>query len=572
MAPNSQVTRPGAQPEHKQTAAVGKKRTVLVVDDAEINRDMLELQLQDEFAILKAANGQEALDILKQRYSEISLMLLDLMMPVMTGEELLQRVQGDPLLSSVPIVVMTSEDSTENESRCLELGASDFIRKPFDPFILHHRVRGLIRLHEADSALAAIERDNVTGLYNKEAFIHYANIFRNEHRGETLVAVVSQITDFEYLEERYGAEALRGHLNHIGKLLQGPVGVTIAGYIGEGRFATLNIGTDKLTPEWIRSVAAEHLTGSPIPSARAKFGIYCPVPEDRDLTQIYRTINAKLATMSESYQDDIVVFGAEEEESLQRRRQLAADMEASLSNGDFYVVFQPKHRAADGSLCGAEALVRWNHPTLGPVSPGEFIPLFEENGFINQLDSYVHIHVYRMMKAWLREGLPVVPVSANFSRRDLLDSTYVDYLVSVKREQPQDVPAHLLRAEITESLLTQDLELLLENLAKLHSVGYKIELDDFGSGYSNLAALADLPIDALKLDMSLVRTLDTKEPVLRHCIQLAHDLDLQVVAEGVETKEQLERLAQLGCDVIQGYYFSRPLPEAEFVDYLKRHA
>lgn len=134
------------------------------------------------------------------------------------------------------------------------------------------------------------------------------------------------------------------------------------------------------------------------------------------------------------------------------------------------------------------------------------------------------------------------------------------------------MPPHLLRAEITEGLLTHDLGLLLENLDKLHSVGYKIELDDFGSGYSNLAALADLPIDTLKLDMSLVRTLDTKEPVLRHCIELAHDLELKVVAEGVETKQQLERLSELGCDLIQGYYFSRPLPEAEFVEYLKAHA
>ena len=137
---------------------------------------------------------------------------------------------------------------------------------------------------------------------------------------------------------------------------------------------------------------------------------------------------------------------------------------------------------------------------------------------------------------------------------------------------PTTCPPHLLRAEITEGLLTHDLGLLLENLDKLHSVGYKIELDDFGSGYSNLAALADLPIDTLKLDMSLVRTLDTKEPVVRHCIELAHDLGLCVVAEGVETQEQLDKLRALGCDKVQGYYFSRPLPADEFIAYLKDHA
>ena len=548
------------------------KRTLLVVDDAELNRELLELQLQDEFTILKAADGLEALAILQERYSEISLMLLDLVMPKLSGQELLCRIQGDPLLSSVPVVVMTSEDSTEMESHCLELGASDFIRKPFNPFILHHRVRGLIRLHEADSALAAIERDNVTGLYNKEAFTHYAKAFRKEHRGSELVASVAQTVDFEYLEERYGAEALREYLRKAGQLLASSGESNISGYVGEGRFVSLCIACEGMNTAWLRNTMEEFLRESPIPNIKTLFGVYRPVPQERDITQVFRTINTTMRALGDSQREDLVIFGPEEEKALERRRQLVADMETSLANGDFYVVFQPKHRAADGALCGAEALVRWNHPQLGPVSPGEFIPLFEENGFINQLDYYVHTRVYRMMRHWLQEGLPVVPVSANFSRRDLLDSSYVDYLVKIRLEHPDDVPPHLLRAEITEGLLTHDLGLLLENLDKLHSVGYKIELDDFGSGYSNLAALADLPIDTLKLDISLVRTLDTKEPVLCHCIELAHDLELKVVAEGVETKQQLERLSELGCDLIQGYYFSRPLPEAEFVEYLKAHA
>lgn len=561
-----------ATPASTAPAAQPSKRTILVVDDVEINRDMLELQLQDEYNILKAADGLEALGMLKERYGDISLMLLDLVMPNLTGEELLSRMQGDKLLSSVPVVVMTSEDSSEKESRCLELGASDFIRKPFDPFILRHRVRGLIRLHEADSALAAIERESLTGLYNREAFIHYARAFRKKHAGKQLAAVIATIVDFEYLAERFGEETVAEHLRQTGKMFLEVDDVAIAGYLGEGRFITLNLLMDGMSLDWMKATMRELLASSPIPSARVKFGIYSPVPQDRELAQVYRAINLKMQAIKQSYSEDYVVFGVDEEKHLERRHQLAADMEASLKNGDFYVVFQPKHRAADGALCGAEALVRWNHPRLGAVSPGEFIPLFEENGFINQLDVFVHTRVYRMVKKWLQEGVPVVPVSANFSRRDLLDSSYIDYLVDIRREFPNDVPAHLLRAEVTESLLTQDLELLLENLGKLRSVDYKIELDDFGSGYSNLATLADLPIDTLKLDMGLVRTLNTKEPVVRHCIELAHDLGLYVVAEGVETQEQLDKLCALGCDKVQGYYFSRPLPADEFIAYLKDHA
>ena len=168
-------------------------------------------------------------------------MLLDLVMPTMTGEELLQRVQGNSLLSSVPVVVMTSEDSQEMETHCLELGASDFIRKPFEPNILLHRVRGLIRLREADSALAAIERDSITGLYNKEAFLHYAKAFRAAHQDKELVAVMAEMADFEYLEDRYSPQAVKALLRHAGQLLLSPGELSIPGYLGEGRFVSLNI-------------------------------------------------------------------------------------------------------------------------------------------------------------------------------------------------------------------------------------------------------------------------------------------------------------------------------------------
>lgn len=553
-------------------AARPHKRTILVVDDVEINRDLVEAQLQSEYDILKAANGREALDLLTEHYSDISLMLLDLVMPTMTGEELLQRVQGNSLLSSVPVVVMTSEDSQEMETHCLELGASDFIRKPFEPNILLHRVRGLIRLREADSALAAIERDSITGLYNKEAFLHYAKAFRAAHQDKELVAVMSEMADFEYLEDRYSPQAVKALLRHTGQLLLSPSELSICGYLGEGRFVSLNISAPQLDSRWLASVTEESIRNSPIPGVRVKYGVYDKIPPQRDLAHIYRSIAGKLRTIRDSFDEDLVVFGAEEERLILRRHQLASDMESSLANGDFHVVYQPKHYASSGKLCGAEALVRWTHPTLGPVSPGEFIPLFEENGLINQLDSFVHIRVYRTMRAWLESGLPAVPVSANFSRRDLLDNSYISYLVGIRRDRPNEVPAHMLRAELTESMLTENFQQLSENMRRLNEVGYAIELDDFGAGYSNLAALAELPLDTIKLDMSLVRTLDTKEPVVRHCIELAHDLGLCVVAEGVETQEQLDKLRALGCDKVQGYYFSRPLPADEFIAYLKDHA
>lgn len=217
---------------------------------------------------------------------------------------------------------------------------------------------------------------------------------------------------------------------------------------------------------------------------------------------------------------------------------------------------------------GAEALVRWNNSELGFLSPAKFISIFEQTGFITTLDFYVWEKVCRTQKRWKDEGRQLVPISINISRRDFDDSNLAEKLIAIADKYNLD--HSLLHIEITESAYSDNLDAIKETIGKLHDAGFEIELDDFGSGYSSMQALSILPLDVMKLDMSLIRNddPDSEKNVLKFSMQLAKLMGLKTVAEGVENEEQVKRIVDLGGDYIQGYYYSKPLPEKEFEKYL----
>lgn len=245
-------------------------------------------------------------------------------------------------------------------------------------------------------------------------------------------------------------------------------------------------------------------------------------------------------------------------------------MEPALAKKEFEVYLQPKYRIRDHRLSGAEALVRWKHPVWGFQSPGEFIPLFEQNGFITKLDQYVWERAASVLREWDNRGYPPIPVSVNVSRADIYHKDLADMLLGiVRRYRLQPSRLHL---EITESAYTENPEQVIETVGYLRELGFVIEMDDFGSGYSSLNMLGKMPVDILKLDMKFIQdeSAGTDDGGILHFImELARWMDLGVVAEGVETRQQLERLKKADCDYVQGYYFARPMPINEFEELLR---
>ena len=247
-------------------------------------------------------------------------------------------------------------------------------------------------------------------------------------------------------------------------------------------------------------------------------------------------------------------------------------MESSLERGDFAVYLQPKVEVDTGRLIGAEALVRWEHPEFGMISPGDFVPVFERNGFIYHLDLFVWRKVCRMLREWKEMGTDAVPISVNVSRIDLYHEDLLESLLGMVLENGLDPEE--LHLEITESAYVKDSVQLVSVIRRLKQAGFVIEMDDFGSGYSSLNTLSELPIDTLKLDLNFLRQAEhqpRRQKVMRLVIDLARELRLQVVAEGVETEAQAALLKALGCRYAQGYLFGRPMPgERFFREYLEK--
>ncbi|MCQ2502693.1 MAG: bifunctional diguanylate cyclase/phosphodiesterase [Saccharofermentans sp.] len=241
------------------------------------------------------------------------------------------------------------------------------------------------------------------------------------------------------------------------------------------------------------------------------------------------------------------------------------ELDSALANEEFLVYIQPKYDPKKSEMRAGEALIRWNNADQGLVSPGKFIPICEENGSIVKIDDYMISHVAKLQSEWIRSGFKVVPISVNVSRAHFMQPQLAEHICALVDQW--GTPHNLIEIELTESAFFDDKKVLLSTVTKLQQMGFLVSMDDFGSGYSSLNSLKDLSLDVLKLDAGFFSGEETQargELIVAKAIELAKSLNLETVAEGVERKEQVDFLANAGCDLIQGYYFDKPLPKEEF--------
>ena len=285
-----------------------------------------------------------------------------------------------------------------------------------------------------------------------------------------------------------------------------------------------------------------------------------------DVEKEYNNACAARATLSDQEESAIAFFNDNLVEEQRWMDQVREHQETALANEEFVVYYQPKYDPRSQKLCGAEALVRWDSKDLGFVPPGKFIPIFEKNGFITQIDHYMISHVAKDQRAWMDAGLPCVPISVNVSRAHFIEHDLAEQIRDLI--DAQNCPHHLIEIELTESAFFDDKKAMIETIGRLKRYGFSVSMDDFGSGYSSLNSLKDMPLDVLKLDADFFRGEDGTgrgQIVVSEAIQLAKNLKMRTVAEGVEVKEQVDFLADLGCDMIQGFYFAKPMPKDEYV-------
>lgn len=337
--------------------------------------------------------------------------------------------------------------------------------------------------------------------------------------------------------------------------------------IGSDRFVVFMKCTEK-TPEHFVSYLVDSISKYDIPfEVTFNAGIFLTTPEPLMInTMVDRAILAQ-SSIKGSYTVRYNYFTESLRNQMLGEQEIVGMMATALNEKQFIVHYQPQYNHSTGMLIGAEALVRWNHPDSGIISPGIFIPIFEKNGFITNLDLYVFEEVCIFLKKCIDKKLPVVPISTNFSRYDIFVPDFVERLEAIRTKH--DVPVKYLRVEITESAVVGGSQHTNDIIKKLHDCGYIIEMDDFGSGYSSLNVLKDIELDIIKLDMQFLSDAcdDNKKggTILSSVVRMAKWLSMPVIAEGVESVAQADFLRSIGCDYIQGYLYSKPLPEENYV-------
>lgn len=562
-----------------------EKPVMLIVDDVEINRVVLTQFFQDEYLIIEAQNGREALDVIEKQ--PVSVVLMDLVMPVMDGFELLGVLKRDTRYAELPVIVMTAHSDGDSEARAMEMGAADFITKPYNPIIVRCRVknvmarlenewrkieqaakdRQIIELHRY------IEKDSLTGLYNRETFYQRASALIQRDPDRQYSIIYLDISCFKVINDLFHVETgnliLKTAAYYFMAVIDEAYGA--CGRIEADHFVVC-IPTDRFNIErmlegldqTIQSLGVRH-------NILFYAGIY-PVdnpflPVDQMCDRAHMALNK----IKGNYMNRYAYYDTSMRDLMMQEQMIVRDMEFALQERQFVIYLQPVYNIEKNHIVSAEALVRWMHPTDGVISPGKFIPIFERNGFIVRLDRFVWESVCRFLHDRRQRGEEIVPVSVNVSRLNFYNRDLLEFLLGLLEKY--DLEAYMLKLEVTESAYTDNPYQLCSIINSFREHGFPVLMDDFGSGFSSLNMLKNLPMDVLKIDMGFVQELESSERaniVMKGIVNLAKELNMGVIVEGVETKRQLDLLAAIGCDEIQGYYFSRPLPVQDFVDLLDK--
>ena len=549
-----------------QSKHIKSPQLVLIVDDQEINRDVLGMILEDHYELIYACDGREAVQKIEAYQDKLSLIMLDLMMPEMDGFQVLSYVHESESLKRIPVIVLTAEKDAE--LRALQMGAADFITKPFDMHeVILARVGRIIELSEGRQLISAAEQDQLTLLYNRNFFFEYANRLFQYHPELRMDAVVMNIEQFHSINALNGRAfgdqvlcTLGSEIHAIAKETGG-----IAGRFEADRFDIYCRHREDYAALFDR---LQHKLDELAPNAniQLRMGVM-PWPGKTDPIQQFDMARTACSMARGHYKEHLIVFDEKIRQREIYEQRLLNDLKRALNGYEFEVYYQPKYdiQSNPPKLVSAEALVRWRHPELGMISPDEFIPLFERNGKISEVDKFVWGEAARQVMRWREQYGVTIPVSVNLSRVDVFDPNLgatLERILTINGLNHSD-----LKLEVTESAYTENAEQVIQVVEGLRKKGYVVEMDDFGTGYSSLNMLSAMPIDVLKMDKAFIQNIEHDEKdaqLVSLIINIAKSLKIPVVAEGVETETQMQLLKKLGCALVQGYYFSRPLHATDF--------
>jgi diguanylate cyclase (GGDEF)-like protein len=556
---------------------------LMLVDDDPIMLEMVQVYLEEAgySSFVTTSEPAQAMALLRQHKPDV--LLLDLMMPGITGFDILAETRADAELSYTPVIILTAESDPASKLRALELGATDLLTKPVDPSELRLRVRNVLAFKAYQDRLA--DSDALTGLPNRRKFTSGLETILTAHEGGSRGCALLHV-DLDRFKE---INDTLGH--HVGnKLLCAVVerlkrkiadvedGVQLARIGGNG-FALLAPGLHNLTKADTAAGLARRALAA-IDEAfeidgqklyiTASLGVALSPGDGKDAETLLKHAEMAMYQAKERGRNTSAFFSGEMNARVQERKGLEHQLRQAVEREEFVLYFQPKADVQSSRIVGAEALLRWKHPEQGMISPARFVPIAEETGLIAEIGQWALRAACVEAKAWSKAGYPVnvaINVSAGqFKQRK------VWLAVRAALERSGLEPSQMV-LELTESMLMENADESIDMLNELKEMGVRLAVDDFGAGYSSLTYLSKFPVDELKIDQAFVKGLPDQRQsaaIIGAVVGLARELDLKVVAEGVESKAQLDYLRQRGCDQYQGYLCSRPVPPAPFLQLLQR--
>ena len=408
--------------------------------------------------------------------------------------------------------------------------------------------------------------DELTGIYNKQAFYAKTKEMLLDNPDKNFDLLRINIERFKVLNDLFGESTGDKLLRYIGKFLKEiNLPLCVSGRLYADNFVVCyeaGKGDSRRMINTLQMVADSFAINN---RTILSFGLYRIDDKTLPVSVMCDRANMALWKAKGNFKNPYCEYDEKMRQQVLKEQKIINAMEMAIQNKEFTLYLQPKYDIEKGTIIGAEALVRWISLENGFISPGDFIPVFENNGFVYEVDKFIWEESCCYLRKWLDEGREVHPISVNVSRIDLYDPKLVQHLVDL-REKYQ-MPSQYLELEITESAYTEDPEQIITITRQLREAGFVILMDDFGTGYSSLNMLKDIQIDVLKLDMGFLKSSDYSAKggnILTAILKMAESLKMQTIAEGVETKEQVEFLKSIGCKYVQGFYYSKPLPVDEF--------
>jgi diguanylate cyclase (GGDEF)-like protein len=547
--------------------------------DADFLAACLRRQRASDIETVKATSLKQALE--KLGSDSFDIVLLDLQLPDARGLEAVTAIQSAD--DTVPIVVLSGQDDEDLAISILNKGVQDYLVKwEGQGRTMLRSIRYAIERKRSETRLNYLAQfDPLTGVPNRQHFSEQLTraTARARRDGRQCTLLFLDLDDFKDVNDTLGHDAGDHLLKELATRLRGAIrtGDTVA-RLGGDEFAVLLEGISN--PVDVESLAKGLLDVVAQPfniagrqlKTTASIGITMYPTDNADTMMMLKNADIAMYEAKEQGGNTFRFFTEGMHEALMAYHELEHDIRAALANEQFSLVFQPKVDLRNRRLQGLEALLRWDHPVRGKVSPAEFIPVAEESGHIVPIGYWVLEEVCRTLKGWEKAGLPVIPVSVNVSARQFQQADFHKRVAEILHRH--GVNPGMVEIELTERLVMQNTEASQAELARLKEIGLRISIDDFGTGYSCLSYLHRFPIDVLKIDRSFVCEVGVSaesEVIIEAIISLARSLKLDTVAEGVETPAQLDFLLERGCHVAQGFLLGMPLQREQVAPLLEEY-